>query len=697
MNSPDVPTFAEAKAFLKALTLPTQDAIDRWIASGPPLEDAGVLRSVQDYAQFFLAYDGMVKAFSYVKNELDASLDMLKRRAIEDAERLRQGAIRPPPPSVVVETPPSSRGRQNEISVRLDLKDRDRTPVRLNEWDIKQTFEYADQSCTYDSLFASMFAIPNQWLRNQILKKEIVNRFPWCEENAVKAIDNTVVATIAYFERRLARVRFDAVCPNRNIWKECLPKGTAPGVQEEGNPLLLLDSLIRFYELQDAWLMYTQTYNDPNWNPQAGPSVIPDAVELYAVTAESTAWTLSQPYNVPVVRGDFTILSCIIHTGGHWQACVRHPGTGVWWRMLDSGVPQELGPNPAEIREATYTDPARQNTDGRYGSAPGARYEPMIWFYVRTKALADFTMKPGASSVRRSSRKMGQTPSSSQLSVRDFEDASPNDPLIQLFGRLTRQGVTRIFYADSQVVDSDVIIGAAQLLQHLDDEDVVQTMIQKYGAKTAVVAIPGWKTGDAGFDYVVGVNEFIHPLLVNLFTRKKIGDRLIPKEIHNWFREEAKAIYLGIYDEKSDSYFVPKWSRVRDVKRHVWSFQDPKEILPLLGKAWGNLLILLLMTLVGKLKPTDETFLEAKAQHDDFRGAFVYRLNFMAKQITLADALRWESRDDEVKYITSQLQHLDESDDLHDLRLQQLHDRIAVLEGRPTRSLHHMFFEEKKE
>jgi hypothetical protein len=373
----------------------------------PPLPLDQLPEAVEHYAHFAAARPAMEKAMpvlaknlEYVEKQLldrakTARTELARRIMAEEQERSRRDAE-------LARRAAEEEGRKNAVIVRLDIRKADH--VDISDWAIPRALTYNDQSCTYDSLFGALFAVPNQWLRDRILEANIIPRNPECNEGNAKAIDKQIITFIHWFENDRddeSIRRFTDVCNDRLVWTECLPTGPEEEKgQKFGSPVSLLSQLIRFYDLDFGYTSLFQNYNQP-WNPQPHdryqsllqPTTI---TQMFAVHTETQGFSQTITYDVPLVYGEFTLLSAIIYMSGHWHACVRHPGTGIWYRLVDSGVAYPLGREaiPKEITSPTRSDPERQADRGTgYKGSESALYEPRTWFYVRTSSLKPFVSK----------------------------------------------------------------------------------------------------------------------------------------------------------------------------------------------------------------------------------------------------------------------------------------------------------------
>jgi hypothetical protein len=237
-------------------------------------------------------------------------------------------------------SPQEPSGRNVEVSVApANLP-----PINSANWDIRRSFAYAEESCTYDALFAALFVIPNQWFREVVVNARRIVRQPQCAESAALSIHRTMVETIKYMEHNLEKPDpFQTVCPNRAIWSSCLPTEANQG--RFGNPIILFRNLCGFYDAEYGFAYFETPYG--NWNPLYDERRQSELLQMYGIRVKEPPvgqeHTIQGQYAIEPVQGSFTMISCLIYTNGHWQACIRDPRTGIWYRMLDSGYPKELG------------------------------------------------------------------------------------------------------------------------------------------------------------------------------------------------------------------------------------------------------------------------------------------------------------------------------------------------------------------
>jgi hypothetical protein len=364
--------------------LNTSDEISKWftvsdekisavIAKEPFLNQPDVrnLPQVQRWARAVVVEQNGVPQLG---QEIDRLFEIAKVAALQEKVRQEEAAKRMSP------APQEPSGRNVEVSVApANLP-----PINSANWDILRSFAYAEESCTYDALFAALFVIPNQWFREVVVNAKRIVRQPQCAESAALSIHRTMIETIKYMEHNLEKPDpFQTVCPNRAIWSSCLPTEANQG--RFGNPIILFRNLCGFYDAEYGFAYFETSYG--NWNPLYDERRQSELLQIYGIRVQEPPvgqeHTMQGQYAIEQVQGSFTMISCLIYTNGHWQACIRDPRTGIWYRMLDSGYPKELGTDPAEIKSVTTTDPKR----------PGVKYEPYAWFYVRTERLAQFTAK----------------------------------------------------------------------------------------------------------------------------------------------------------------------------------------------------------------------------------------------------------------------------------------------------------------
>jgi hypothetical protein len=181
--------------------------------------------------------------------------------------------------------------------------------------------------------------------------------------------------------------KYDELCITREYWHKCLPTSGLQG--KFSNPITLLSKLFAFYQVEQQATLFETPYGV--WAPKYENRFTP-ALQMFGVfrtePPQSQEFAMKTPYKVQLINGQFTMISCIIYMKEHWQACVRDPRNGEWFRILDSGTAQLLiGDIPAEIAGVTQTDPKRK--EEKYGPG-GAKYEPAAWIYVRTEGLSQF-------------------------------------------------------------------------------------------------------------------------------------------------------------------------------------------------------------------------------------------------------------------------------------------------------------------
>lgn len=472
-------------------------------------------------------------------------------------------------------------GRENLRPMKINPMDpkRDTRKIDLRDWKMPLGLAFKDSSCTYDSLFAAMFAIPNQWFREEVLKAQQIFLQRGCDDKSAKDVDEAIVRTIDYFDERanLAKRFFD-ICPNWKAWKKCLPTGSAEEAGEkEDNPATLLGQLMAFYNIADGYTAFYQTYNKA-WNPLRVDDYrsIKPAVQLYAVVAESKRFDIdnTRPYVVPEVKDDFTILSCLLYTrsgaNSHWQACVRHPATSEWYRMLDTGEAKPLGLYPIDIRG--------QSEDKK------DLYEPRAWFYVRTSALAGFPR-------RRQPLKEGVSSSSGDnLVIKEdetFLGANKDTELVRIFGRAydPQYGSPLLSYDEKalRLRNETAVLGCMQLLRHLDKD------IRRINTSKKVSPVfDEWNVQDGltAEEIIYEVNGILIPVLRAMVQNRSIDGKSIA---YRWTEFTEVAIRSGFLTK--DTNVVPLWS-IEPAEQSISPPQDwrttkqERRYFVLLGDLW---------------------------------------------------------------------------------------------------------------
>lgn len=546
-------------AYLQKRPVEENDFLKKIYPQSLPLEQ--IPKAFEQYAHFAAARPAMANAMPVLAKNLEsmeqqlleraktAIQELARRRIAEEEERSRQDAELA---RRLQEQEDRVAGGERIIRLEVSSQDvrRDPRPISLDTWNIQRGFAFQNESCTYDSLFAAMFAVPNQWLRNKILQAKAIYHRSACIQQHAKSIDATVVNAIYYFENTRANLRPESAiagstCLRPQIWNQCFVLGTEKQIESnEGNPFKLLGELTTFYGISDGYEAFAQPYNNAAWNPR-NFQVTPQ-IQMYAVHAISETFALNTPYQVPITMAseEFTILSCLLFTKFHWHACVRHPGTGIWYRMIDAGEALALkGAVPDEITRQTTSDPARKQNEGEWGDKPSAIYEPMIWFYVRTTALAGFVSKSGSSAVQYFAYNADKT----------FRVSSDTD-VVRLFGRrrdLRNGGPLLVFNVDTMnTSDDEMTLGALQIL-YMTNVDVDRLKNMRSGVKYAF--------GDWSWPATInGVNKVIHPQLQKLVSTKTIDGILISPEVWNGF--ERWAIRTKLMVEVDNQFVVPTWS-----------------------------------------------------------------------------------------------------------------------------------------
>lgn len=617
-------------AYLQKRPVEENDFLKKIYPQSLPLEQ--IPKAFEQYAHFAAARHDMANAMPALAKNLESVEQQLLERAktartelarrIMEEEQQEQERVRRHA-ELARRAAEEKEGRKNAVIVRLDVRHTEH--VDISDWKIPRALTYNDQSCTYDSLFGALFAVPNQWLRDRILDAKIIPRNPECSEGNAKAIDKQIVTFIHWFENNRADDsirRFTDVCKDRMVWTECLPTGPEEEKgQKFGSPVSLLSQLIRFYDLDfGAYDLFTQMYNQP-WNPQQSKRyqslLQPDTlVQMFAVHTETQGFGQTITYDVPLVYGEFTLLSAIIYMSGHWHACVRHPGTGIWYRLIDRGAAYQLGSDaiPKEITSPTRSDPERQaGPETGYKGSESARYEPRTWFYVRTKALAGFVSKPGSSAVQYFTYDAATT----------FRVSSDTD-VVRLFGRRgnVRNGThLEIYLLETlETSDDEMTLGALQILR-MTDVEVDRLKKMRSGVK---YAFGNWRW-PATID---GFNTVIHPQLQRLVTTKKIDGRLISQEV--WEEFERWAILAKFMVKSDDNQFVvPTWSSTAAFKSDPLVLAAPTDWIATrrtdeyffggrnrycIARLWSLILLYLLQRLLNMSVRTTEAMIETQIE-----------------------------------------------------------------------------------
>lgn len=296
------------------------------------------------------------------------------RKAADEAARKEADASR------------SSAGTGGGRLISVEVTPTKKANIDITNWRIVHGFNYATESCTYDSLFPALFMIPNQWFRRRVVEAKQVFREPNCPDASAKLVHKSMLATINYMEEQhlpkaAAAETYDTIieCKTRAFWNECLPTSGVTS-SKFGNPMGLLTRLLDFYGLEAEATFFLTPYGEwkPNYDRRR-TSKLRMFVIMRDEPLQGKEFSMKGKYDIELTNGEFSMVSCIIYTKDHWQACVRDPRTDVWYRILDKGgIAQRLKDSmPPEIVGITETDPARTRV----------KYEPAAWIYYETQYM----------------------------------------------------------------------------------------------------------------------------------------------------------------------------------------------------------------------------------------------------------------------------------------------------------------------
>lgn len=434
---------------------------------------------------------------------------------------------------------------------------------------ITRRTEYENLSCAYDSLFAALFMIPNQWLRNRIVQTTKV--YSDCTAENASKLHAHITQVIEFLEGRRPEI---TICPIPEFWDDCMHTRPANRkLTKSDEPWKMINSLAQFYGISDniQWVKFP--HGDPNWiqnaiNINSNTKLLVVRPEPMAVVVQSLSNNQLVTYDVKPFLGnnsEFQLISCIIYTtggGGHYEVAVRDPVSDEWFRFDTSGKSTPIGKNPSDIRTTILVGP----------------YQPVHWFYVQTAMLSQF--KPLSDRVELKEKTI-------RWRVEDWSTEKTKRSLHPLFGSEARSGY--LFPPTSADVNEREASPSVQKM------GVLQLLWYPVPNSEKVI-VPGWKPYNSAADYINFVNEILIPKYLNPLIREGlIGvDYRLSDELLEKLRQDAAKAKM-IYFNTADKYFqVPFWGQQATTNpgSQVVNFAgvEPGNFSLKVGRAWSNVL-----------------------------------------------------------------------------------------------------------
>lgn len=516
-------------------------------------DELRLLPQVQAWARATVIYNKLESYELDVREKLglDKAIGTLRDDAVATVNRLAAEVAIPRPQNLL--------GGRKRVSLIPSTK----IPVDVKNWTIAPGFVYYNESCTYDSLFVFLFWIPNQWLRNQVFAASSLEIEPQCEPSMATMIHKTMLKTIEYAEREKGAPiqKYDNLCTTRTYWETCLPTSGLSG--RFSNPIQLLSKLFEFYRLDrnQATLFMTKPYG--KWAPNYENRRTSD-LRMFAIVREEPEtrdkeFSMTDPYKIQLTNGEFSMVSCILYTNGHWHACIRNPKNDLWYRMLDTGEPTLLsGTIPREIDRITQTDPARKD-EAKYGQG-GAKYEPAAWLYYRTEDLRAF---------------YDSLSETNNFPDEPFTDTSGT--IVNLFGYTENPTTEEKYYID----------------EHSAFENVPSTRTLKMGILTSLLRV----ATEPKFDLEQINRLIIDPLRYFLNSGKYETLRLPPGVLES-FKPQAERVKLLV-----QGHWAPAWESGFPAIQPPDDGTDKISAFRSLSSAWCGALFWLLAKLRKKQMP----------------------------------------------------------------------------------------------
>lgn len=514
------------------------------------------LASVRNYVKANIILDKLRRAKLLDDFDLPPSLFEVAFAAVA-AEKARKAAeVAIPRPDLIPQN--LSGGRK-----RVPLISSTKFPVDVKNWTITPGFVYDNESCTYDSLFVFLFWIPNQWLRNQVVTSSSLEIEPQCEPSMAVMIHKTMLQTIEYAERETGAPiqKYDNLCITRTYWETCLPTSGLSG--RFSNPIQLLSKLFEFYILdRKQATLFTTPYGKwaPNYENRRTFDLRMFAIVRDEPETRDKEFSMTDPYKIQLTNGEFSMVSCILYTNGHWHACIRNPKNDLWYRMLDTGQPMLLsGTIPREIDRITQTDTARRD-EAKYGKG-GAKYEPAAWLYYRTEDLRSF---------------YDSLSETNNFPDEPFTDTSGT--IVNLFG-----------YTEDDATEEKYYIDELSAFQNVPSTRKYSEM----GILTSLLRV----ATEPSFN-LEQINRLIIDPLRYILNSGKYGTRRFPPGVLESFKPQAERVKLLV-----QGHWAPAWGSGFPAIQPPDDETDKNSTFRSLSSAWCGALFWLLARLRNKQMP----------------------------------------------------------------------------------------------
>lgn len=571
-------------------------------------DELRLLTQVQVWARATVVSDKLKKGYKWnvrEKFDLDKAIGKLRNDAVAAVERLaaekaRQEEARRIPVQqpeltndtlAAIEESEEQQRLQSYTDSQIDIQKANVAPfVRKPDVSIiHQGLVYENFSCAYDTLFAALFMIPNQWFRNHIA--ETTTLFSDCPLNTAEKLHGHIVQVIEHMEQH--RVT-PLVCPVPQFWDDCMhTRPVNRKDRKDDEPWKMINSLFRFYGVSNKVSVITFNHGDPNW-VSSSTVTANDNVELIIIRPRPTTRVSESLLNGRVVKytvrdqlvgGRFTLTSCIMYTAhgvGHYEVAVRDPISGEWFRFNPQGKTRSIGKNPPDIQ----------------GTISDGPYQPVYWFYVRTERITQFGKSLGAASLDWNT---------------DWMTPQAISSLRPLFGSELR-GTTVVAPVSTftEFNNNAHQIGVMQILHGIE-----------IGTRDNLVS--SWVEDNPTSSQFIGqVNDIIRQYLIPLISERKIGNSYFLSDLPSAeLLRLAKLASMAYFDNFSQSYTVPYLNGGAPVYIGA-DGNEPAVFYPRLAQRWSIVLRILLLTLLKDQQPSLEKAKQELNEHitkfGDFNG-----------------------------------------------------------------------------
>lgn len=256
---------------------------------------------------------------------------------------------------------------------------------------------YDQRSCPYDSFFAAMFKIPNQWFRSVVRDADVVHipggpipagQRP-CTATDVLLLHNAVVDGIMFIEDG---TREPQVCTLPSVWNTCLRTQDPNAPKErrrDDSPIALLSALAGFYRVKgkiefrsvDEFPAPGAALGVPSWTELIAQGVPADKQLVVVEPVRPEAVPEGGEYQVPDTLGQYPLAAVLVFTpsGPHYEALVWDARQEEWVRFGSNGKAQFGAPSASVRTRHVHNE---------------AVYFPAAWIFVRQNRMRPFTEEP---------------------------------------------------------------------------------------------------------------------------------------------------------------------------------------------------------------------------------------------------------------------------------------------------------------